>query len=143
MTSQHLFVTFVLVMSLVVCAFDKFAQHSTNSNWNLGSIWICTKKFEFLDLVIHVMNQKHQNKSINVLCCTKVWFIHILDVWLYVFFDVMCFLMNSSDIKQHIQSVKHQTTHDCTAQEWSNRTVAEHACSKMWILRFTKTKRVQ
>jgi len=35
---------------------------------------------------------------------------------------------------------------DCflgTAQEWSNRTVAEHECSKMWILCFTKTKWVQ
>jgi len=32
---------------------------------------------------------------------------------------------------------------DLAAQEWTNRTVAEHACSKMLILCFTKTKWVQ
>ena len=31
----------------------------------------------------------------------------------------------------HYHAMSHSFTHYDTAQEWSNRTVAEHACSKM------------
>ena len=36
--------------------------------------------------------------------------------------------------------VGHHHSVSSSAQEWRNRTVAEHACSKMEILCFTKTK---
>ena len=58
-------------------------------------------------------------------------------IFMYIFTDPCKIWVQPMDMTAAPQSI-HIYTH--TAQEWRNCTVAEHACSKMSILIFTKMK---
>jgi len=103
-----------------------------NVNWEMG-IWlfmcICTRNPRWNSanrlLVLQGQNLVAQILFLVFMYVYAYICVHeYMHVYMYVYIYIYIYIYIS-------------------AQEWRNRTVAEHACSKMQILCFTKTKWVQ